>query len=103
MAPTDPVKTDKLKTEPVKKINGGARPGSGRKPKANFEARELFKMAFDEAFTLEDWKKLIQDAKTDSADRRYIIDQRIGKATQSMEHSGPDGTALGFVILPAKQ
>ena len=71
--------------------NGGVRPGSGRKPRANFEARELFKMAFDKHFTEAEWEAIVLEYKGDKDMLRYMIDQRMGKASQGVELSGKDG------------
>ena len=72
-----------MKTEPISK-RGGARPGAGRKPKLQYEARELFNMAIDKR-----WPLVMQklDEWIDKGDKdilRLIIEQRIGRASQSL-------------------
>jgi len=75
--------------EEVKKSStrGGARPGAGRKPRMNFEARELFYMRVD-AF----WEKIMEKIedyveKGDKDIIKMIIEQRIGKPAQSVDHT----------------
>lgn len=87
------------KSKNTKKPRGGYRPGSGRKPLDTFKARALFQMAFDKHFTQEDWDDFIIRAKKDLKMITYIIDQRIGKASQAIEHTGKDGTPL---FLPSE-
>lgn len=80
---------EKLKTE--KKQNGGARPGSGRKPKLKDDARQAFYAAVDERWAqimagLDKWIK-----KGDKHVLLAIVEQRIGKAPQTMKVGGdPD-------------
>ncbi len=89
-----------MKTEGKSK-RGGARPNSGRKPKADYSVRELFKQAFDQEFQFEDWVKFIKTAKEDPKLMPYIIDQRIGKATQAIDLTNK-GDALTKVTIVVK-
>ena len=66
---------------------GGTRPGSGRKPKLKYETRELFYQKIDEQ-----WDQLVNSLITkaiegDKEILKWILDQRIGKAAQSMQMS----------------
>ena len=73
-----------MKTDGESK-HGGARVGAGRKPKLQYEARELFQSAVDERWGLIMGKldKLITDGDFNTI--RWILEQRIGKAPQSLE------------------
>ena len=91
-----------------KSKKGGARPGAGRKPKlgkaiADYQARQKFKEAFDRNITDEDWDRLMMEAKKDKKLITYMIDQRIGKAAQSMELTGKDGGAIAVDIISYKK
>ena len=73
-----------LKTNTISK-RGGARIGAGRKPKLQFEARELFNMAVDERWPriekkMDEW---IENGDKDMI--KFLIEQRIGKPSQSLE------------------
>jgi len=93
------------KIEKTEKSNkGGKRPNSGRKKTlgsalADYEARKKFKEAFDRNILDEDWDSFVLKAKGDMKLLTYLIDQRIGKASQSMELTGKDGTPL---FLPSE-
>ena len=76
-----------------KRPNGGARPGSGRKPLAATVLKEkLGDYAGDalEAFTF--CSKLMNDATAEKnvrlAAAREVMDRLWGKSTQQVEHSG---------------
>lgn len=73
-----------MKTK-LKSKHGGARPGSGRKPKLQYEARELFYNAVDDRWNtiIAKLDKLI--TKGDHHTLRWILEQRIGRAPQSLE------------------
>lgn len=80
---------ENLKTEDISK-HGGARPGAGRKPKLQFEARELFNNAIDDR-----WGRIMQkiDAHIEKGDKdilRLCVEQRIGKAGQSVSFKNED-------------
>ncbi len=85
--PTEKVKNKK---EPTKRgKNGGYRPGSGRKPKiADPTARELFNKAVDERWPLIMARLDEMIEKGDSATVLKIIEQRIGKAPQTLAVEG---------------
>ena len=73
-----------MKTQGISK-RGGARLGAGRKPKLQYEARELFNAAIDER-----WPLIVQKldewiAKGDKDILRLVIEQRIGRASQNVE------------------
>jgi DNA polymerase elongation subunit (family B) len=77
-------KVENLKTE--EKSNwGGLREGSGRKPKLQYEVREIFNKAIDD-----EWENIIkvlqyQIRRGDKDTMKWCIEQRIGKAPQSMD------------------
>jgi len=73
-----------MKTEQKSK-HGGARAGAGRKPKLQYEARELFYSAVDARWDtiLSKLDKLI--ARGDFHALRWVLEQRIGRAPQSVE------------------
>lgn len=73
-----------MKTEQESK-HGGARPGAGRKPKLQFEARELFYTAIDDRWEaiIAKLDKLID--RGDSGTIRWLLEQRVGKASQSLD------------------
>jgi hypothetical protein len=80
-----------MKTKVISK-RGGARPGAGRKPKLQYEARELFNAAIDER-----WPLIVQKldewiVKGDKDILRLVIEQRIGRASQSLAISKQDDT-----------
>lgn len=82
--PNSPTSIDILKTRTISK-RGGARIGAGRKPKLQFEARELFNMAVDQR-----WPRIEKkmDEWIDNGDKdmvRFLIEQRIGKPSQSID------------------
>lgn len=86
-----------MKTE-TKQKHGGARPGSGRKPKLQYEARESFYAYVDErqAIISEKLDALVQ--KGDFPALKWLMEQRIGKAPQSL-----DLTSLGQQINPPSE
>jgi hypothetical protein len=64
---------------------GGAREGSGRKPRLQYEARELFNEEIDK-----DWAYMTKFVryhirKGDKDMLKWAIEHRIGKAPQSMD------------------
>src|SRR3989344_8374367 len=76
--------TEIIKPEGISK-RGGARPGAGRKPKHQHEARAAFNLAIDMR-----WEKILEklDAWIEQGDKdilRMIIEQRIGKPSQNLE------------------
>ena len=80
---------------------GGFREGSGRKPRQQAKQRDLFNLAVDSK-----WKELLEKLGEyiragDKEMIKYILDQRIGKAAQSIDHTS-GGEALGVIILPQK-
>ena len=69
----------------IVKQHGGVRPNSGRKPKLQFEARELFNQFIDK-----NWGKIMENVTKwiDEGDKdmhKYILDQRLGKAVQGID------------------
>jgi len=73
---------------------GGKREGAGRKPhlhSKDYEARQLFKDAFDSIVDIKHWKEFIKKYKLDPKVFPYLADQRIGKAAMAVELSGKDG------------
>lgn len=78
----------------TKAKHGGARPGSGRKPKLKGDARELFYMAVDKR-----WDLLIAklDEFIENGDKdiiKMVIEQRIGKAPQTVDLGNKDDKPL---------
>ncbi|MEI7765669.1 MAG: hypothetical protein WCI93_03750 [bacterium] len=64
---------------------GGIREGSGRKPRLQYEARELFYNAIDD-----EWENIIKILKYqihrgDKEILKWTIEQRIGKAFQNVD------------------
>lgn len=76
---------EKLKTNEKSNQWGGAREGSGRKPRLQYEARELFNLAIDEEWGV--LNKLIRYyiRKGDKDIIKWVVEQRIGKAPQSLD------------------
>jgi len=80
---------ESMKTGGISK-RGGARLGAGRKPKLQFEARELFNVAIDDR-----WEQIMQkiDGLIEKGDKdilRLCVEQRIGKAGQSLSIKNED-------------
>ena len=73
-----------LKTSTISK-RGGARVGAGRKPKLQFEARELFNMEVDENWDL--LMERVWDAvrNGDKDMIKFVLEQKIGKPSQSLD------------------
>lgn len=77
-------KLEKLKTE--KKSNwGGARTGAGRKPRLQYEARELFNLAIDEEWGILNKMVRYYIRKGDKDMIKWVVEQRIGKAPQTVD------------------
>lgn len=83
---------EKLKTE-EKSSWGGVREGAGRKPRLQYEARELFNLAVDQEWEI--LTKMIRYyiRKGDKEMIKWVTEQRIGKAPQSV-----DMTAKGLFL-----
>lgn len=63
---------------------GGKREGSGRKPQNDYTIREQFKKAFDKVVTQDEWEKFVRDSWNGTwKQKKYLIEQRIGKASQT--------------------
>ncbi len=77
------VSIENLKTT-AKSNWGGIREGSGRKPKLQYEVRELFNRAVDEEWGNIMEAILIQARNGDKDTLKWLIEQRIGKAPQNM-------------------
>lgn len=90
---------EKMKIE-KKSNHGGAREGAGRKPKHDYETREMFKMAFDKYITQEEWNKFVKEAWNGPWERkRFLIEQRIGKPAQAQTVDiKSEDTALDFFL-----
>jgi translation initiation factor IF-2 len=74
-----------LQTEDNKPSWGGFRVGSGRKPKLQYEAREEFNAWFDTNQT-EIMDTLLRHIKRGNFQAMiYVLDQRFGKAPQTLE------------------
>ena len=79
--PLLPQQIDILKTGTISK-RGGARIGAGRKPRLQFEARELFNMAVDENWDLL-MEKVWEAVKNGDRDMiKFVLEQKIGKPAQ---------------------
>jgi hypothetical protein len=94
------METEKLKTKekPIRGKNGGKRPGSGRKPKKTFEARELFNKKIDER-----WDDIIKNIdffikKKDKDILKFIVEQRIGKSAQSLNLGGDINNPITIIV-----
>lgn len=73
-----------LKTKPISK-RGGARIGAGRKPKLQFEARELFNTSVDQNWDLL-MKKVWEAVKNGDKDMiKFVLEQKIGKPAQAID------------------
>lgn len=73
-----------LKTTAISK-RGGARPGAGRKPKHNFEAREVFNSWADMNWPKME-KQLNRAVSSGNIDViKWVVDQRIGKPSQKVD------------------
>ena len=75
---------ENLKSEPQSNW-GGSRPGAGRKPRLQYEVRDLFNFAIDE-----EWDNILKVVryhvrKGDKDVTKWLIEQRIGKAPQTLD------------------
>lgn len=75
---------ENLKTTPISK-RGGARIGAGRKPRLQFEARELFNVAIDRNWGLIMEKAWEAVRNGDKDMLKFLIEQRIGKPAQFLD------------------
>ena len=75
-----------LKTE-HKSTWGGSREGSGRKPRLQYEARELFNAVIDEEWVNITETLLNYVRKGDKEVLKWVIEQRIGRSPQSIDIS----------------
>lgn len=75
---------ENMKTEP-KSSWGGARPGAGRKPRLQYEAREQFNEIYDRYADKLVGSAIYHAAKGDKDMLRFLIDQRIGRAAQGVD------------------
>lgn len=76
----------------IKNANwGGSRPGAGRKPRSEYESRELFKTAFDNVIDPESWENIIREVWESKNWNmiKFLIEQRIGKAVDIKEANQP--------------
>ena len=77
-------------------MNGGKRPGSGRKPGVS-KATEI-KRKIQEYFSEEDVKEFIElakeQAKTKPELMKFLLEQIFGKAPQRVEVTGEDGQPI---------
>lgn len=75
---------ENLKTDEISS-HGGARNGAGRKPKLQYQARELFNMVVDKHWhSILD--QLVKDAlEGDKEAIKMVVEQRIGRPSQSLE------------------
>lgn len=64
---------------------GGVREGAGRKPRLQYEARELFNLAMDEEWGILNKFIRYYIRKGDKEMIKWVVEQRIGKAPQSMD------------------
>lgn len=97
-------KLEKLENEKNRYSHGGKRMNSGRKTKIgsdpkDFEARDIFKKAYDRCITEEDYVKLINDSKKNLRLFPYYMDQRIGKAAQAVDVTSKGEQLEGLVII----
>lgn len=98
--------------------HGGARPGAGRKPKADLFATPIRKaekriadrlpFLVDKLFELSEGV-LVESTRMDGTpyvyktppDRQaatYLVDRIMGKPAQAIEHSGPNGDPIAFDV-----
>lgn len=80
--------------------HGGSRKNSGRKPKLQYEARELFNLEVDKRWPkiLEKIDELIQ--KGDKDVLKMLIDQRIGKPTSTVNMPKIENTQNNIFLRP---
>lgn len=74
-----------------KLAKGGARPGAGRKSKAEVEAREAFIKAFEEEANRRKIRLVnsyFNTAEIDPTTIRHFVDKYVPNAKQEIEHSG---------------
>lgn len=79
---------------------GGARKGAGRKPRAVFEARETFYAKVDEK-----WGQLVENVlkmalNGDKDVLKWILDQRIGRATKPFHLGTDQDLPIPILVLP---
>lgn len=81
--------------------NGGHRPNSGRKPKLKYDARQLFYACIDKKWDriMEKLNEYIEEGDKDIL--KMIIEQRIGKAPQSLELTGNEEKPISVIITDA--
>jgi len=85
-----------------KNQNGGARPGSGRKPGSTNKLRPTDFFSGEERDRLiQQAKDLTIDAETGKIDKdmvKFLWEQLFGKATQRTELTGKEGEALQIIF-----
>lgn len=89
---------EKMKTVGISK-RGGARPGAGRKPRLQHEAREIFNAAIDARWPLIMRKldELIE--KGDKDVLRMVVEQRIGKPGLSLAVKDDHSTRVNYNLF----
>lgn len=80
-----------------KSKRGGKRPGAGRKPKLEWEARRLFNKFVDKHWKEIENGLLFWIKKKDKYVLEKILEQRIGRAGQSI-HMGNEDPSNPFLI-----
>ena len=92
------VVVEKTKMESILR-RGGSRLGAGRKPKHQHEARAAFNLAIDAR-----WDKILEklDAWIEQGDKdilRMLVEQRIGKPSQSLEVSKIEQKRISMAVF----
>lgn len=89
---------ENLKTTAISR-RGGARVGAGRKPKLQHEARELFNAAIDARWPLimQKLDGLIEEGDKDVL--KFIVEQRIGKATHNIAVKETNTTNVNYSLF----
>lgn len=86
-------------------MNGGKRPGSGRKP--GVSKVTLIKRKFQDYFTEEEVLTLVNSVKDgaqgDPSLARFCLEQLFGKAPQRVEMTGANGAPLIDIAEGIKQ
>ena len=83
---------------------GGTRPGAGRKSNASkLLAAGFVASWFTSEFQEIKWKSFLEsdDEKIRLDATKYLTDRIYGKATQALEHTGPDGGPIPIATITA--
>lgn len=87
-----------LKTRTISK-RGGVRAGAGRKPRKQHEARELFNSVVDARWQVLLGKVFEMAEAGDKDMLRLLVEQRIGKPTQSLAVKDDHSTRVNYNLF----